>query len=201
MVWTLLHSLAGDDDVQEIDALLKTGVDIEEKDLAGLTALHVASGEGSSNAVRVLCDNGANVNAAASYSHVSPLHRAVEEGHEECAGVLIELKADLEARTKEGFTPLHEAVRSGSMALVRLLLESQACVNSTCNTRSSPLHISILNEHHEISTFLVSQGADVYAPDDYGISACDQSGSEEQMRAIGIWKQNVILEEVIQSFM
>ena len=77
-----------------------------------------------------MCDNGANVNAAASYSHVSPLHRAVEEGHEECAAVLIELKADLEARTKEGFTPLHEAVRSGSMALVRLLLESQGKIDA-----------------------------------------------------------------------
>lgn len=44
--------------------------------------------------------------------------------------MLIELKADLEARTKEGFTPLHEAVRSGSMALVRLLLESQGMIDA-----------------------------------------------------------------------
>lgn len=63
--------------------------------------LHVAAGEGSSDAAKFLCENGADVNVQSYYEELTALHRVVEEGHNECLEVLVAAGADLNARCRD----------------------------------------------------------------------------------------------------
>lgn len=56
--------------VDEVRHLLKTGVDVDEKDALGITALMVAVGMGHIDVVDVLLKAGADPNAAGGIAHV-----------------------------------------------------------------------------------------------------------------------------------
>mmetsp|Transcript_91782 Transcript_91782/g.148182 ORF Transcript_91782/g.148182 Transcript_91782/m.148182 type:complete len:315 (+) Transcript_91782:81-1025(+) len=194
MPWTLAHSAAGDNDINELGRILAAHTDLNVSDNAGLVPLHVAAGEGAAQAVKFLCENGADVNSKTSFEHLTALHRAVEEGHNECLEVLVAAGADLNARSKDGYTPLHEASRSGFVFTAQLLVESNAEINAVCNKHTTPLHMALQFGHPEVVSALVEAGAEIHVQDDYGISPCDIAETEEMMRAVGMFKSVVMLE-------
>jgi ankyrin repeat protein len=53
----------------------------------------------------------------------TPLHAASADGHLEIARLLLEHRADVNARAINRETPLHVASRMGHVGIVRLLLE------------------------------------------------------------------------------
>jgi len=53
MPWTLAHSAAGDNDINELGRILAAHTDLNVSDNAGLVPLHVAAGEGAAQAVLV----------------------------------------------------------------------------------------------------------------------------------------------------
>ena len=67
-----------------------------------------------------LIDVGADISAARKDGQ-TPLHAAVESGHEVVARLLIDGSADVSAADKDGSTPLHVAERNGHEAVARLL--------------------------------------------------------------------------------
>ena len=83
---------------QELERLLVAKADINAADNAGLVPLHVAAGEGASEAVRWLCEHGADVNVRTRMEELTALHRVVEEGFNECLEILVASGADLTAR-------------------------------------------------------------------------------------------------------
>jgi len=114
---------------QELERLLAARADINATDNAGLVPLHIAAGEGASEAARFLCENGADVNVQTNYEELTALHRVVEEGHNECLEVLVAAGADLNAR--------YLTSESTESTLVfqsfGLLTRSHACANF-CST-------------------------------------------------------------------
>jgi ankyrin repeat protein len=59
----------------------------------------MAARTGTSGAIRVLAEAGANVNAKESWGGTTALHWAVSEGHADAAKVLIAAAADVNARS------------------------------------------------------------------------------------------------------
>lgn len=58
------------------------------------------------------------------------IHLAAEEGHQNCVSLLLEARADKEARHRQsGMTPLHLACRMGHTVVVCLLIDRQADPN------------------------------------------------------------------------
>ncbi len=99
--------------------LLEKGARVITKDL---TALHVASLEGSSNAITALIKKGAPINATTNKGFTS-LHLAVQEGYQEVVELLLEHNADINATTDDGETPLSIAKEKGHADIIKLLEE------------------------------------------------------------------------------
>jgi ankyrin repeat protein len=125
------------------------------------TPLHVASQKGHVDAVHVLLDHGAHVNAQERYMSWTPLHFASEGGNLKVVQLLLEHEATLNARSKSGNTPVYLASREGRLEVVRLLLSHGADVHiwgQYAGTRGIPFQIATANGHHDIAQLLLEHG-------------------------------------------
>jgi ankyrin repeat protein len=89
---------------------------------------------------------------------------AIFGGQEDCARLLIERGADLEApsrhETIRGIRPLQTAAFVRSAALTRLLLDAGADVNSRGEGGFTALHTAAQNGDVELARLLLERGAD-----------------------------------------
>jgi uncharacterized protein len=110
----------------EILANDPTQVNAESQD--GFRPLHLAVFGRQEDAVRLLIEAGAEVDAMSSgeIARVRPLGTAAFVSSAALARVLLEAGADPNAAGDGGFTPLHTAARNGDEELVRVLLEHGA---------------------------------------------------------------------------
>jgi ankyrin repeat protein len=66
---------------------------------------------------------------ATSVNGYTPLYRAISEGNNNIAKLLIEKGANVNAMNKKGITPLHYAIYSKNFKTVEFLIEKKANVN------------------------------------------------------------------------
>ncbi len=143
-------------DVAEISRLIKEeGADVNQKDVDGTTALHVAR---SSPVVRVLIENGADVSAKNSRG-MYPLHRARNVG---VARALLDNGAVVNAIDKFGNSPLH---LSNDIDVVKLLLARSASITKRNEKGETPIHMSTYGSK---VVALAKAGADIDAVDNVG---------------------------------
>jgi uncharacterized protein len=112
-----------------VELLLKAGANPNTPIATGETPIMTCAGSGSLDAVRMLIGRGADVNAKEPSQNQTALMWAAAEKHPDVVRTLIELKADLQAHTKKGFTALHFAAREGDLETTRLLLAAGVNVN------------------------------------------------------------------------
>src|SRR5262249_41073797 len=86
---------------------------------------------GSADAVRMLLAGGADANAREPAQSQTALMFAAAEHHPEVVRTLIAAKADVHARTKNGFTALHFAAREGDIESAGLLLAAGVSIDVT----------------------------------------------------------------------
>ena len=178
--------------LEEINKLVKKGIDLNVKDTSGRTALHYAARQGHKEMVTVLLANDAEVNIGEKYynrtaaemamahnhteivkllvskgADVSPLHMALYMKDRDKAKSLIESGADIYQRTPYGTTPLDRAINVGFKDIVELLIEKGADVNAKDNWDWTPLHSAVYG-HKDIVELLIANGANVNAKDGGG---------------------------------
>ncbi|MCL6590461.1 MAG: WG repeat-containing protein [Firmicutes bacterium] len=122
-----LQALENEDFIQ-LKTLPLNGIDINQKDSRGYTALEKAIIKGDLEMVRLLIENGADLNAN-NESGNSPLHLALEEKEIEIVKLLIMRGADIQQEDRWGKTVIEKAVITGREELVSLLLEKGADIN------------------------------------------------------------------------
>jgi ankyrin repeat protein len=77
-----------------------------------------------------------------------------EEGdHRGTVELLLQHKADVDARDSYGATPIHIAIISGNSEMVRLLLTHGADVNASNNYGWTPLHSAAVSGRADIVNF------------------------------------------------
>jgi len=105
-----LIAAVGFGDPAVIQALLKGGADVHEKDSDGMTALHWAVLAHHPEAVKVLLAKGADVNAVDRFGY-TPLHYAatVDFGDAATVTALLQAGADPNIKDKDGKTALAHA--------------------------------------------------------------------------------------------
>ena len=144
------------------------------------TVLMLTSKTGNADAVRLLLDRGAEVNATQARDF-SALMFAAAEGHANVIELLIERGANAaattiastkpERRPAGGMTALLFAARQGHMEAVRELLAGGADVDQSSADQTSPLLIAVLNGHYDMAYLLLENGADPSAADVNGRGA------------------------------
>jgi ankyrin repeat protein len=72
---------------------------------------------------------GVDVNLHRDTQNQRALHCTADEGHAASTRLLIDAKADLEARDKDGVTPMNLASAMGNLDCLEVLIESKANVN------------------------------------------------------------------------
>jgi uncharacterized protein len=122
---------AGMGDVERLGALLAadpTLVNAWSDD--GFTPLHFAAFFGHPQAVRLLAERGAPLEARSTNEQfaldASPLHSAAAAAEVEVCAALLDAGADVNAVQHGGFTPLLEAAANGNAELAEMLLDRSA---------------------------------------------------------------------------
>ncbi len=125
----------------------------------GFTPLHLAAFHGHGDAVELLLDLGAEIEARSTNRRlpgVTPLHSAAA-GHQTAVAVLLlDRGADPNAAQPGGWTALHQAAASGDLELCRALLRKGAVRMAMADDRSRPLDFAIENRHADVVSLLKS---------------------------------------------
>ena len=144
-----------------------------------LTPLIAALAGGHFRTAQFLYDNGAHPNARG-YDDNTPLHSAAFYKDSAMVRVLLEYKANADARNSDGATPLHFVSRGrgnggpnigltvagltvAGRTVARLLLDHGADVNARTNDDTTPLHEAARGGRVEDIYLLLEFGADVNA--------------------------------------
>jgi ankyrin repeat protein len=123
----------------------------------GFTPLHLACFFGHPEAVALLLDRGADIEARSANTRlpgVTPLHSAVAGGRRDVAVLLLERGADANATQPGGWTPLHQAAAIGDVELARALVEAGAKRSAMADDRSRPLDFAIEKRHGAVVRLL-----------------------------------------------
>ncbi|GAB4354567.1 MAG: VIT domain-containing protein [Candidatus Abyssubacteria bacterium] len=121
----VLHQVTEKGRTDALRNLIATGVDVNEKDKDGRTALMLAALQGHTKIARALLDNGADVNAQDDEGYTALMH-AAQAGHAAIVKMLLEKGADLNLKGKDGKTALVLALENGKTEVVRLLRSAGA---------------------------------------------------------------------------
>lgn len=153
-----------------VEYLIKVcGADVEKRGLYEVpddrsvhfvTPLWCAAVSGKLNVIKVLVENGANVNAA-SDSGSTPVRSACFMTHMEIVKYLVAHGADILKPNYNGGTCLINSVQSAS--LCQLLLQNGAQVNVRDIQNKTALHYAIQEHRCETTALLLDHGADPHA--------------------------------------
>lgn len=173
-----------------LQLLLKLGVNVNERDRLGYTALGYVR---NTNSARTLVMNGAKVNTknitgntplmttadrdlkeltelfithgakvnARNCLEQTALFAAAKNGNTEVGQILINHGAMLNARDYEGRTALFQAIKNKQEKFVRLLIKHGAKINIIDRYGNTPLFTALRNGRENIIKILLECGADV----------------------------------------
>jgi ankyrin repeat protein len=139
-----IHEAARSRDTAKIKALLKDNPgSISSSDSSGNTPLHCAL-------------------------LPTPWMARISKDLVETMELLLANKADVNAKTKGGWTVLHLAARDGNKDVVELLLTHKADVNAASDFGITPLHLAAREGHKDVAELLLANKAKVNIKDNQG---------------------------------
>jgi len=122
---TLLFDAVRQDNLSEVSDLINNGADIEARDNAGQTPLHIAAYHGFTDIANFLITKGAEIDSTDNREG-TPLHWAAVNKNQDIIILLIKHGANLNKEDKFYMTPLIWAVSQGLTNNVKTLLENGA---------------------------------------------------------------------------
>jgi ankyrin repeat protein len=162
---------------QEVEALIKTGTDLNFQGHLDWTALIWAACNGHTQIVKALIKAGANLNLKNQYGSTA-LIWAAQNGHTQVAEALIEAGANLNLQDQYGRTALMLAAQYGcadwyghTTEVLEALIQAGANINAQDNLGWTALIGAACNGHTQVVQALIKAGADLNAQDNLGWTA------------------------------
>jgi len=149
-------------DRDALKALLQKGVNVNEAEADGATALHWASYRDDLQSVDALLQAGAKVNASNELG-ATPLWAAAQNGSASMVKRLLDAGANPNLALLSGETPLMVASRSGSAPVAELLIAKGANLNAAGTRKQTALMWAVAQKHPEVVKVLLARGANVHA--------------------------------------
>ena len=115
-----IHKAAYNGDINKVRELLKKGVNPDERDSFGGTALHAAMFQKNMEIVKLLLENQFDVNAVGPQNGYTPLHDAVWAENVEAVKLLLDKGAKTNIKGKDSLTPYGKAKKEGKKEIVKL---------------------------------------------------------------------------------
>ena len=197
---TALHCTAGSPfpkRKQVMEALIRKGANLNEKNKELLCPLHVAADRAHYDVMDVLLKHGAKVNAIDGQGRTA-LHRVAEQGNMQACRLLLSYGVDTSIVSLHGYTAaqlspeniqkmlkedppvggtdvdiqLLEAAKAGDMEVVKKLISANPhSVNcrDLDGRHSTPLHFAAGYNRVTVVEYLLEHGADVHAKDKGGL--------------------------------
>ncbi|KAI3694801.1 hypothetical protein L1987_77782 [Smallanthus sonchifolius] len=162
-----------------LQKLLKKGLDPNESDNNGRTALHIAASQGSENCVLLLLDYGADPNCTDSDGNV-PLWEAIMGNHERVIGLLADNGATLSSGDVGQFSCI--AAEQNNLNFLKRITRHGGDVTRARNDGSTALDIAVCEGNIEMVKFLLDQGANIDQQDHQDWTPrdlADQQGHED----------------------
>ena len=164
-------------DVKTVTELISNEADVNRKSKNNVTALMLSALFGKPEVVKVLLQNGANINDL-DYRSETPLHYA-STGHSSekdkayVAQILLYAGAKVDAMDIKNETALHYSSKYGDLEVANVLTYFGADPNARNIELKTPLHLATTPE---MATFLLQHGAKIDAKNNYnGTKLCDAS--------------------------
>ncbi len=169
---------ASEGNLVQMKECIHQGVDTEETDKDGKTALHIASNNGQLEIVKYLIETCHVDKEAKDDTGWTALHFASRNGNLEIVKYLIEAcNVNKEAKNNSGCTALHLASFFGHLVIVKYLIET-CFVNKEAksNNGSTALHFASQFGHLVIVKYLIETcHVDMEAKDNDGLTTYDIS--------------------------
>jgi ankyrin repeat protein len=168
------------DQVQEVQKLLKRGIDPNSPNEKGVPALIVALQSGSSKSAVILAQDPQTRVEATNPSNESPLMMAAIHNQLEVATVLIERGAEV---NRKGWTALHYAATRGHIAMMRLLLENSAYIDAESPNGTTPLMMAAYYAPPLAVKLLLEEGADPTLRNQANVNALEMALANERKQS------------------
>ena len=146
--------------------------------------LHTATRMGYPRVVEALLIGGAEVDARQAGN--TPLMVAAESGSLAAARVLLDQKAQLEARDGSDQMALHLAAANGHGLVVELILDRGADMEAEGSNKQTALHLAAANGHGPVVELLLNKGADMEAKDRKSQTALHLAAGNGHKLVVGI---------------
>jgi ankyrin repeat domain-containing protein 50 len=154
---TPLHS-AMESTPPVVRLLLEHGAEVNAADNGGWTLLHLAAYHSHTEIVRILVDNGADVEVMIADTKQTPLHWAAWNEDGLLLDFLLQHGANINAQNKKGESALHYAARYHQSILPQLLIHG-ADVDMETEDGQTPLYWAASNMEIEAVQILIEAGS------------------------------------------
>ncbi len=163
------------------------------------TGLHIAASDGLFEAMLILINAGAGVNAMDRY-HKTPLQDAVLNGHERIVDHLLSCHAKLHMEERLLAYYLCLSIERGKLEELRLLLKASNFPNARTSDKRTPLHCAVLADNISAVKLLLTSGAKVCLKDNHGISPLEEAALQKNSKILNLIKYGEVCRLLLQSY-
>lgn len=147
--------------------MIDAGVNIYASSKSNLQPIHIACSKRNVEIVKLLLDNGADINSA--LNHDKPVHFAASNSDSRVIKLLFEKGANINESNGYGTKPIHIACRNHNLSVLEFLInDGGVSVDEPHVHGFGPIHIVCEFNHLHMLEFLIKKGANIESQNSCG---------------------------------